>query len=208
MARDDTVGRFERKATAAPYQDGIIELCATAVFLGVALLWLAGHGELMALLALPIVFGAGAALAWAKRRVTYPRIGYAEPKQPGDRSPWSAIAFIAGGLLLMIGAVVVFGDISDATAWRRWAPFLAGFLCSGGFWYLADVSGLWRYRLIAAFSIVLGLVISLGSDGATYVPVALYAAIMAAVLAVVGVVTLVLFLARHPKQARTPSVEA
>ena len=47
-----------------------------------------------ALLALPVVLGAGIAVPWVKERVSYPRIGYAETRKPADEaSPWGGVAF-------------------------------------------------------------------------------------------------------------------
>ena len=208
MTNHDALDRIERRATAAPYRDGIMELLVAAVLFGVALMWEARRGELLALLALPIVIGAGVALERAKRRITYPRIGYAESKKPTETSPWGGVAFIGAGIMLMIGAVVVSGDIGDTASWRRWAPFLAGFLNAAGFWYVGTVSGLWRYRIVAGISIALGITISLMADGATYRPVAGYFAVMGALLAVLGAATLVVFLIGHPKPGRTPSIDS
>lgn len=201
MSNRDTVDGMKRQAAAAPYQDGIMELFAAALFIAIALFWLGGRGWMIPLLAVVVVFTAGGAYAWAKRRITYPRIGYAEPKAEEGGSAWGTLAFFAAGFGVFIVAIALTGGFGDVSSWRRWSSFLAGFLCSGGFWYAASVSGLWRYRLIAVYSIVLGLVVSLVSAGSTYLGVAVYSVGMAAVLAVIGVVMLVSFLRSHPKVA-------
>lgn len=210
MKKRAAIDRVERKAASAQYRDGILELFAAALFLAIALFWVADLGVFLALLALPVVLGAGIAVPWVKERVTYPRIGYAETHRATDEaSAWGGVAFIGLGIALMIGAVAVAvsGDIADVTSWRRWAPFFLGFLCSAGFWYAAELSRLWRYRIIAVFSVVLGLAVSLTSDGSTYQPVGLYAAVMATVLAVPGAVTLGMFLVRHPKATTDPTTQ-
>ena len=198
VARHNTVDRIERGAAAAPYQDGILELFAAALFLGVALLWQGDRGAFIPFLALGVVFGAGGAVAWVKNKITYPRVGYAEPRAPGE-SPWGGVAFLAVGLGVVVAVIAGTGGLTSADSWRRWAPFLAGLLSSGGFWYAAASSGLWRYRVLATYSIALGFIVSLVSDGSSYRPVATYAIGMAAVLAGVGIFTLVRFLRRHPR---------
>lgn len=199
MAKRDVVDRIERQSAAAPYRDGIMELFGAVLLLVVALVWWADRGELLALFALPIIFGARPAVALAKNRITYPRIGYAESHNPAtEDSPWGGVAFIALGIALMVGAVAVFDNIGDAASWRRWAPFLAGFLSAAGFWYAGRVSRLWRYRLVAAGSVALGVAVSVASDGATYQHVALYFGAMSALLAVLGATTIAVFMASHP----------
>ncbi len=199
MARNDTIEGIERRAAAAPHLDGILELLEAGLFIGIAIVWEAGRGELLGLLALPIILAGGALLVRAKKRITYPRIGFVEPKSPPNGSPWGGIAYIGGGLVLMVVAVVITGDLGDTASWVRWAPFLAGFLCAGGFWYTAQSSGLFRHRVLAVLSVFIGLVTSLASDGSSYRAVALYFGMMAVVLAAVGLVALVLFLSRHPR---------
>lgn len=203
MQGDDTLDRAQRRAAAAPYQDGILELFAAVMFVAIGLIWAVGSGALIPILVAPLVLIGGTGLAWAKRRISEPRIGYAEGRTPADDSPWNGIVFIVLGIVVMLVAVAVTGGLGDVEAWRRWAPFLGGYLCSGGFWYLADVSGLTRYRFIAVISIVLGLIVSFASSGESYQPVSYYAFGMAALLAAVGLGLLVRFLMDHPRRDNT-----
>lgn len=195
------VDRVEKAAAAAPHEDGIMELFAAAMFAVIGLFWIAESGWIITVLALPLVIVAAAALRRVKRWLSEPRIGYVEGRRP-EASPWGGVALIGAGVVLMVAMVTLFGGISDPASWRRWAPLLAGFLCSGGFWYLAASSDLWRHRALAAASIVWGVAVAVTSDGSTYRPVATYAFAMAVLLLVVGLALLVRFLGSHPRLAQ------
>ena len=204
MSRNTTVEHYERRSAAAPYRDGILELMEAVLFIGFAAVWEAGRGEILALLAVPIILGGGFALKWLKDRITEPRIGYAEPRTPEQGSPWGGIAFFAVGAVLFAAAIGLFGGFDDPASWRRWAPFLSGYLIGGGFVYLAGASRLRRYWVLAAISVVVGTLVSLRSDGGSYQPVAAYFLVTAAVLAGFGGTELTMFLRRYPRLDNDP----
>lgn len=199
-----TPGELKRKAMAAPYEDGVLELLMALLFVGIAALWAAERGELLTLLALPIVIGGGFVLARIKRTVTEPRIGHVQPRSDDNSPFWHWIAFFGGGLLLMVGAILLTGDIGTSESWVRWMPLLSGYIIAGAFRYLATASGLRRYLTLGAISFIVGAGVSITSDGSSYTPLATYFVIMAGVTAAFGAISLVVFLSRHPRLA-TPA---
>ena len=189
---------------AAPYEDGVLELLMALLFVGIAALWTAGRGELLGILALPIIIGGGFVLARLKRTVTEPRIGHVQPRSDEDSPVWHWVAFFCGGLLLMVGAILVTGDLGTSESWVRWMPFLSGYIIAGAFRYLATASGLRRYLILGAISLIVGAGVSISSDGSSYTPLSIYFVIMAVVTAAFGATSLVVFLSRHPRLA-TPA---
>jgi hypothetical protein len=193
-----TPSDVRRTAIAAPYEDGLLELLMALLFVGIAAVWGVGRGEVLGLLALPIIIGGGLALAWIKRTVTEPRIGHVEPRKD-DGPAWHWFAFIGAGLLLMAIAVILTGEIGTSESWMRWFPFLSGYLIAGAFRYLAAASGLRRYLVLGAASLICGTTVAIASDGSSYASVAAYFMAMAIIVAAFGGTALVLFLSRHPR---------
>ena len=98
---------------------------------------------------------------------------------------------------MMVAAVAIFGDVSEASEWRRAAPLLSGFGFAGGFWYAGDRSGLMRHRAIAVYSAVTGALLWALSSGATYEPVVWHLLGLALPLAAIGAWSLEHFLRPH-----------
>lgn len=195
---------LKRKAMAAPYEDGVLELLMALLFVGIAALWVAGRGELLGLLALPIIIGGGFLLTRIKRTVTEPRIGHVQPRSDDNSPAWHWLAFFCGGLLLMTGAILLTGDLGTSESWVRWMPLFSGYLIAGAFRYLATASGLRRYLILGAISLIVGAGVSIASDGSSYAPLAVYFLIMAGVTTAFGATALVVFMSRHPRLA-TPA---
>jgi hypothetical protein len=189
---------LERKARSADHRDGLTELYAAGVFFVFALTWLAGP-EFVGIAAVASIMFFPKLVARSKQRITYPRIGYsADVADDSKATARGMLLFIAGAVLLMIAAVWAFGDITDAADWRRAAPLLAGLAFSGGFWFTADKSGLFRYRVLAVASSTVGVTAWALSEGKDYEPVGYYLLTMGVLLLVVGVAALVGFMRRNP----------
>ena len=92
----------------------------------------------------------------------------------------------------------VFGDVTEAAEWRRAAPLVSGLTIAAGFWYAGTKSGYVRYRVVAAWSVVSGLLIWWFGSGASYAGVAAHLLGLAVPLAIIGTVVLVRFLGSHP----------
>ena len=191
---------LEKQARAAGHRDGLTELNAAGVFFLFALTWLAGP-EFVGIAAIGSIMLFPRLVARAKQRITYRRIGYsADVAEDSKDTARGMLVFLAGAVLLMAAAVWLFGDITSVEDWRRAAPLLAGLAFTGGFWFTADKSGLFRFRLLAVASITVGVATWALSDGRDYDSVGFYLLIMGVLLLCTGSAALVGFMRRHPIQ--------
>lgn len=198
MGDDVDLGDLDRRARAAGYGDGLLELFAAAVLGSLALGWIANPGLVGILASFVAIFG-WRAVERVKQRVTYPRVGYHKERLVDARSTSRGmLSFIAGAFVLMALVVLVFGDVTDAAEWRRAAPLVSGLTIAAGFWYAGARSSHLRYRVIAAWSIVAAMLLWWGGTGASYAAVAIHLGALALPLAVIGTVVLVRFIRIHP----------
>ena len=192
------VGGLERRARTAGYGDGLLELFAAAVLGLLALGWLTAPGVVGVVAAVTAIYG-WRVVERVKERVTYPRVGYhRERSDHQEASGRRMLLFIAGAFLVMALVVLITGDPSDATAWRRAAPLVSGITIAAGFWSAATLSERIRFRVVAAWSVVSGVALWWVGTGADYRTVAWHLLSLAVPLAVIGSVTLVRFLGTHP----------
>ena len=191
---------LEKQARAAGHRDGLTELYAAGVFFVFSLTWLAGP-EFVGIAAIGSIMLFPRLVARAKQRITYRRIGYsADVAENSKDTARGMLVFLAGAVLLMAASVWIFGDITNAGDWRRAAPLLAGLAFTGGFWFTAEKTGLFRFRLMAVASITVGVATWALSDGRDYDSVGFYLLIMGVLLLSTGVAALVGFVRRHPIQ--------
>ncbi len=200
MSNGFDVADVERRARTAGYQDGLIELFAAFVLLSIALMWIVTPALIGIVAALIVLYG-WRVVERVKQRVTYPRIGYFQerPDAP-DTTARGMLTFLAISLGLMVGAVVVSGDIGDASEWRRAAPVMSGISLAGGFWYTADRSGFLRHRVVAVYSAATGVLLWLIATGESYEGVVWHLLGLAIPLGAIGTWGLVHFLRTHPLQ--------
>ncbi|NOY55412.1 MAG: hypothetical protein GXP34_05425 [Actinobacteria bacterium] len=189
---------IERSARAAGYQDGLMELLAAVVMLGLALTWAVGP-ELVAIVVVPVtVFGWKVVFRF-KEKVTYPRIGYSGDRP--DPSPPSArgmLLFLGLGFGITVAVIAISGELGNPGDWWRAAALLAGLSFAAGFWFAGRRSGLLRHRLLAVASVLTGILYWAIGSGAGYRPVAWQLATMGTLLLITGTVALVTFLRRNP----------
>lgn len=198
MGDDIDLGDLDRRARAAGYGDGLLELFAAIVLGSLALGWVANPGFVGILAAFVAIYG-WRVVERVRQRVTYPRIGYFKDRPDDARSTSRGmLSFIAGSFVLMALVVLVFGDIGEVADWRRAAPLVSGLTIAAGFWYAGTRSGYLRYRAIAAWSVIAGGLLWWLGTGASYATVAIHLAVLALPLAVVGTIVLVRFLRTHP----------
>lgn len=176
----------------------MLELFAAAVLLIIAGMWFISPALIGVAAALIVIFG-WRALERVKLRITYPRIGYFQERaeDPGTTAR-GMLVFIGGAIILMVGVIALSGGLTDVAEWRRAAPLLSGISLTGGFWYLADRSGLIRHRFVAVYSVVTGILLWVFTSGETYLPVAWHLLGLAAPLAAIGTWALVSFLRTNP----------
>jgi hypothetical protein len=192
------ISRIDRQARTAGYRDGLLEIFAAAVLLTMAFGWVVNPGFVGILAAFIVLYG-WKAVERVKERVTYPRTGYhRERADEPNGNARGMLLFMAGAFLLMVVAILVTGSITESSGWRRAAPLMSAISLAGGFWYTGNQSGLLRHRLIAAWSLLTGIVLWLIGSGESYSGVVWHLLSLATPLAVIGIWGLVCFLRTYP----------
>lgn len=192
------IGAIDRRARTAGYGDGLLELFAAVVLLTLALAWASNPGVVGILAAVVAIYG-WKVVERIKERVTYPRVGYFQERaDDAKQTSMGMLLFIGGALLVMVVVVLFSGGLDNVTEWRRAAPLVSGLIYAGGFWFAGQRSGMLRYRLVAAWSFLSGVLLWWFGTGETYQAVAIHMWGLAIPLAVVGTWSLVRFMRTHP----------
>ncbi len=153
------------------YEDGLAELFVGGLFVVLALYFLlqarlagslsANRPSSIALnLLLPAVVVAVALLGRrfirrAKERHVYPRTGFVQYRE-SRRAPRWLTATLAGGVAALTASLVARAPGVDA-----WVPALQGFLLAGFFFWQGQSAGVSRLVVLALFTALVGLVVSL-----------------------------------------------
>lgn len=192
------IGSIDRRARTAGYGDGLLEIFASVVLGILALTWLGSPGSVGILAAVIAIFG-WKVVERVREHVVYPRVGYFKEREDDAKETARGMLLFTGGALVLVALVVlIFGDITDSSEWRRAAPLLSGLTLAGGFWYAGDKSGMRHFRLISAWSVVSGVLLWWFGSGSSYVGVVWHLMSLAVPLAVIGVWSLLRFLHAHP----------
>lgn len=197
MTGDIDIGGIDRRARAAGYGDGVLEIFAAVVLSSMALFLLADPPFVAIWAAFIVIYG-WRVVHWIKARVTYPRIGYYRERSDEPRTARGMLLFIGGAFLLMVLVILISGELTEAAGWRRAAPLVSGVSLAGGFWYLSAQSGLLRHRIIAGLSVVGGVLLWWFGSGGSYASVAWHLGGLAVPLAAMGAWSLVRFLRTYP----------
>ena len=206
-ATQSDLSDLERRAWRYDSQDGIVELLAGFLFLIVAravvepqLTWM------LALAIFPLRFAAKI----MKERFSYPRIGYVKLRnEEGANLGRGMLTYLVGVVLAVAVVLLLLGDLTSWAAWLRWMPAIAGGFTSGGFLYVAQRSGLWRFRVLAAISVGWGVFCAAWLQAPRMLGVQRWAVGFGTLLLIVGAVTFVNFLRTHPvRDAEAPDESA
>jgi hypothetical protein len=196
MSADSYLQRIRQDAHRESYADGLLEVVTGVVFFIVALA--TGRPAFYwTYLAAILVLGPG--LQRLKARFTYPRVGFAElPRENPRHFKWGVASWVISAFLLVALVLTLTGHVTDNLAWRRAAPALGGMLFAGGFVYVARRSQCWRHWLLAAVSVIGGLVLVWPTASEPYGNLRLWALIMALICLAVGSIALWRFTHDHP----------
>jgi hypothetical protein len=200
MAQEIDFKNIEQKTFSQSHQDGLMELVMGVCMLAISTRLLSRL--LIFMMVLPI-FLFGPLLALMRRRFTYPRIGYVKLIPDKPKSVIAGIFLMTLAVIaLMAVALFFFGDITDFNLWMRWCPFWGGTILAGMFGSLASKSGAVRYYILAGWSLLSGIVLSVIRFDAVETGVLLYFAVMASLLIPFGLVQFAIFLRKYPKAAQ------
>ena len=188
----------ERNARRADYKDGLLELFAAVLMATLAGGWALQPG-MVGLLTLPFIFFGWKAITALKEKITYPRIGYSGDNPAREQTNAKGmLGFFALAIAIVVVVILVFGEASLANELRRSAPLFSGIAFAAGFRYLAEKSGMARHALLAAASVVTGVVVWWTNDGDDYSAMPIFLLVMAAILATMGAASLAAFLRKNP----------
>jgi hypothetical protein len=183
--------KLEHKAFVSYHQDGLVDL-----FIGTLLLFwgltmetmLKGIGGVWFVVFLPI-------LLLARRRITYPRLGYARFSRERQNRRKMAVLFTLTALLgLLVAFLWSSQSFPGLRAWlHRYIEIFFGGLIAGVLLFKTLISGIRRLYLYAAV-----ILISFAAAQWSPVPIQYSFIISGAVLLISGAVVLTRFLRRYP----------
>jgi len=197
MTEEVDVKEIEQKAFRDSQQDGLLELVMGICMVAISTRLLSR--VLVVMLVLPVILFRPF-LGAMRKRFTYPRIGYVRliPDKPKE---------VIGGVFLvtlivlgiMVVAFLLFGNVRDFNLWMKWCPFWGGTVLAGMFSSFASKSGAVRYYVLAAWSFLSGIVLSVLKFEAVETGTLLYFLVMGCVLIPCGLVLFIRFLRKYPE---------
>jgi len=194
----DLSAPFQKGAYHYSFEDGLTDLA-----LGLFLLLYAGAlrvGSVSPVLVLLLLaFGIVPALRALQRRITHPRIGYAEPVQEKPTilirgmATYAAIVTVA----LFAGLRILAGRFDSGIIYQS-TPALAAVLMAGGFHYVTVRTGLRRFQFLNIVSLAGGLFFSVLRFEGRLGNLAAFLLCLGALFMVTGLVVLLRFLHNNP----------
>jgi hypothetical protein len=200
MATEIDINRIERQTRMVLHEDGLDEILV-GLTLGVMAVFFLDSRLSIALVAGCII--QILVKPACRRRLTYPRVGYAKLKEMGGHAPSPAKLVIAVGLVAVgLGLFFV-----SAIRWLL-PPYLGIVLAAVTFVQARRTAHAYDYVIVGLFLVsgLLGLLlISLGCDPGLAVAIQGWA--LAGLLIPVGAVRLALFLRKHPRSTEEPDFD-
>jgi hypothetical protein len=201
---DPNVKNAERRAYRYWYEDGFIDILLGAFFL------LVGTTSLLQDVAVPEGFATAAGVARIivvvaaavslshivrklKQQVTYARTGYVGYRR---RPAWVRWVKIGTGLAAGVAIGLLATSQRDAV---RWLPLLGGILVGGALLYAGIRFDLARYCFLALVAVLAGGALA-WLDLAESLRLAVLLGVVGLGQIIAGVVTLIRYLRRHPRQ--------
>jgi hypothetical protein len=199
MKQQINVKEIGQKTFRESQQDGLMEFVMGICLLAMSTRLLSR--VLIGMFPIAIIFF-GPILNALRKRFTYPRAGFV--KLVEDK-PKDAIAGIALVTLIVIAILAVsfilFANVSDFGLWMKWVPLWAGIIIAVMFVSLAAKSAAARYYIFAAYSLIVGLVLSILQFAEVETGTLLYFLVMGAFLTPFGLGLFIRFLHRYPIHA-------
>lgn len=202
MTQGADLKQIERKAWTAYFHDGLTDVYGGFMLLALGLAMLTGQ---MSWLALMVV---GVAALWARKRITYPRMGYVKfsPERRARTKRSRLIAFVGLGATLLLG-LALFALLSLDSLPQGLEAWLAHYFLVAFAVMLGVVLALAAYLLgVARFYAYAVLVFAAFAAGQWLdTSVGLPVTIAAGLILLCGLVLLVRFLRRYPRPAEGPT---
>lgn len=191
--------RIKRAVLRDYYQDGLVDILLGAYLALIGLTLPAG--TVAPFIVLPMLTFVPI-LRFLKKRLTYPRIGYATLRDynPGAL-PWVILGSLALGLVVLVVVLITQGVIAHPARWYSWMPIMFGIWMAGIFLGLGTHTGLVRHYVIAAAALAGGPFFALLSLPGKLENIGLFFAALGALVLISGIAALILFLTTTPRLA-------
>lgn len=195
MSSEMNLTNIERKTQRAWQEDGFFELVV-----GLCLVAMAGRllsRYLIFTLAVPLF------LPWLlipalRKRITYPRVGYVKMLPEKPQEVGGVFILIFALIAVLAGVLLIFGDVGNFSLWVKWFPAVFGAQLAGLFLSLASKSRATRNYVLAAWSVLSGIVVSIPKFEFDTAGVFLYFLAMGIPLALWGLALFLRFLRKYP----------
>jgi hypothetical protein len=204
--------KIEKRTVRSFYDDGLLEIALGAFFLFLGG-WLCAQaaapkgsglasalGALFVLVIVSAGFVVGRIVRFLKRRVTYPRTGFASFKKKEASPKRKAAAAVVGGLI-GVSLAALYGLSPSA---RTILPALNGILIAVAVLFIAHRVGVFRFTLLAGASVIIGTVLAATGNGDLKGVGAFYFLFGVAVL-ISGLAALAVYLRRSPLPGDEPA---
>ncbi len=198
MSKQIDVKGIEQRTFRDSQQDGLLELVMGVCMVAISTRLFSR--VLVVMLVLPVILF-GPFLETMRKRFTYPRTGYVKliPDKPKEVIAGIFLVTVVVLAILAI-AFLIFGQVGNFDLWLRWCPFWGGTVLAGMFSSFASKSGAFRHYVLAAWSLLAGIVLSLVKFDAAETGTLLYFGVMGGLLVPFGLAQFVIFLREHPKR--------
>ncbi len=196
MASQNNLGRLEQRLFRFFGQDGLTEILSGIML--ISCIFIIGNRAFIGLAVLLIIFGP-VFLNKFRQRITYPRIGYMEPKKkPDHRINRASVIIISAMIIVWAIMVLLMGGFTDAEILYRWIPTLLAFILTGLWFFLAERTGQKRHYFFAVLMIVGAVTISLLEFDNAFANVRLFCLAGGSIFFISGIVKLIIFLKKYP----------
>jgi hypothetical protein len=189
---------IEKKAYREYMQDGLVEI-NVGLLLIIAGFWVIPPGIGFTLFLLWLILMVP--LTERVRQIcTYPRIGYVKLN---ENDTWGVlrgtILFVAAIYAIMVMILIIFHEeIATSILWWRWSPLIASTLLIGPSLHLQQKTGLMRYYAYGVLALLSGIVMSMIELPRFYDALFLYMTGWGVVFLVIGILTFIDFIRKHP----------
>ena len=189
---------LRRKALRDTVDDGLIE-----ILFGVMFFFISGalHTPIVGILVMFVTLGSAPFLRYLKRRITYPRIGYAEFPQgeTGNPGKW-AVTWLSLVLIMMAVVLALSGDLSTPVRWYPWTPLFFGLLMVGYLVPLGIMTHLARFYVYGVLFLATSIYFVMKPVEGKLTTLADYLLVMSAAMLGIGLINLVRFILENPVQ--------
>jgi hypothetical protein len=186
-----------RRVREAIDQDGLFETTMGVIFLAVPLLV---HLRLQSIAGVVSVVLVCVVLPLVRNQVTYPRVGYAKPREPAfPVILLYAVGLAAGSLGVTALVLLVQGRAMSRPAWSALVPFSTGLFIAGFHFLWGMRTRAARHFILAGVAAAGGTLAVLAAGGSLDIGAGIFFIGFGLLELTTGIVLLARFLSRNPR---------